>query len=156
MAVDVRSYMALRIAPRCARERCRRTRPGHRRLRHTPSGHRLGAHVFTAAIAGHGEPEEVVTDRAAALANVIEELVPRALHNTTKYANNRVECDHGRLKARRLRPMRGLKTDRTATAIIAGHSLIQNLRRDHYGLGVDTRADNLRRAAAFDEPASMI
>ena len=33
----------------------------------------------------------------------------------TQYANNRVECDHGRLKAR-LRPMRGLKTDRTAAS----------------------------------------
>ena len=83
---------------------------------------------FTTAIAAHGEPEEVVTDRAAALANVIEELLPQALHNTTKYANNRVECDHGRLKAR-LRPMRGLKTDGTATVIIEGHALIQNLRR---------------------------
>ena len=34
---------------------------------------------FTIAIAAHGEPDEVVTDRAAALANVIAELVPRAL-----------------------------------------------------------------------------
>jgi len=59
---------------------------------------------FAASIAGHGEPEEVITDRAAALANVIDELLPQAMHNTLKYANNRVECDHGRLKAR-LRPM---------------------------------------------------
>ena len=110
---------------------------------------------FTAAIAAHGEPEEVVTDRAAALANVIEELLPQALHNTVKYANNRVECDHGRLKAR-LRPMRGLQSDRTARTVIAGHALIQNLRRGHYELGVDARADHLRCAAAFDELASMI
>ena len=110
---------------------------------------------FTTAIAGHGAPEEVVTDRAAALANVIEELLPQAFHNTVKYANNRVECDHGRLKAR-LRPMRGLKTDRTATVIITGHAFIQNLRRGHYELGVDARADHLRCAAAFDELASMI
>jgi transposase-like protein len=47
---------------------------------------------FTTAIAAHGEPEEVVTDRAAPLANVIEELLPQALHNTIKYANNRVEA----------------------------------------------------------------
>ena len=78
---------------------------------------------LTTAIAAHGEPEEVVTDRSAALANVIDELVPQALHNIEKYANNRVECDHGRLKAR-LRPMRGLKTDRTATVVIAGHAFI--------------------------------
>lgn len=39
--------------------------------------------------------------------------MPAALDSTGKYQNNRVECDHGRLKAR-LRPMRGLKTHRTA------------------------------------------
>ena len=110
---------------------------------------------FTMAITGHGEPAEVVTDRAAALAHVIEELLPRALHNTVKYANNRVECHHGRLKAR-LRPMRGLKTDRTATVIIEGHAFIQNLRRGHYELGADARTDHLRCAVAFDELASMI
>ena len=110
---------------------------------------------FTTAITGHGDPEEVVTDRAASLANVIEALLPQALHNTVKYANNRVECDHGRLKAR-LRPMRGLKTDRSAMAIITGHAFIQNLRRDHYELGIDSMHPHLRCAAAFDELASMI
>jgi len=55
---------------------------------------------FTAALAVHGDPSEVVTDRAAALANVIEELLPAALHNTGQHENNRVECEHGRLKAR--------------------------------------------------------
>jgi transposase-like protein len=114
------------------------------------------AHTFfTMVIAGHGEPEEVITDKSAALANVIQELVPLALYNTLKYANNRVECDHGRLKAR-LRPMRGLKTDRTATVIISGHAFIQNLRRGHYELGVEAIADHLRCAAAFDELASAI
>ena len=34
--------------------------------------------------------------------------------------------------------MRGLKTDRAATVIVAGHALIQNLRRGHYELGIDT------------------
>jgi transposase-like protein len=67
---------------------------------------------------------------------VIEDLIPAALHNTGQYENNRVECDHGRLKAR-LRPMRGLKTDRTASVVIRGHAFIQNLRRGHYEMGVD-------------------
>ena len=93
---------------------------------------------FATAMAAHGEPDEVITDKSAALANVIDDLLPRALHNTEKYANNRLECDHGRLKTR-LRPMRGLKTDRTATVIIAGHAFIQNLRRGHYELGIDAR-----------------
>ena len=35
---------------------------------------------------------------AAPLANVIAELMPQAMHNTGQYANNRIECDHGRLK----------------------------------------------------------
>ena len=42
---------------------------------------------FSTAIAAHREPEEVVTDRAAASANVFEELLPQALHNTANYAN---------------------------------------------------------------------
>ncbi len=50
--------------------------------------------------------------------------------------NNRVETDHGRLKAR-LRPMRGLKRDRTASVVIRGHAFVQNLRRGHYELGVN-------------------
>jgi IS6 family transposase len=97
------------------------------------------AHTFfTAAISGHGKPEEVVTDRAAALANVIEDLLPQALHNTAKYANNRVGCDH------------------TATVIIQGHAFIQNLRRGYYELGIEAGAHHLRCAAAFDELESMI
>ena len=83
------------------------------------------------AVVSYGHPDEVVTDRAAALAHVIAELLPEARHNTDQYANNRIECDHGRLKAR-LRPMRGLKTDRTASVIIRGDAFVQNLRRGHY------------------------
>ena len=96
---------------------------------------------FTAALTVHGDPAEVITDRAPALANVIEELVPAALHNTGQYENNRVECDHGRLKAR-LRPMRGVKTNRTASVVIRGHAFMQNLRRGHYELAVDARPAN--------------
>jgi hypothetical protein len=48
------------------------------------------------------------------------------------------------------RPMRGLKTDRTAAVVIAGHALMQNIRRGHYELGVEA-GPHLRLAAAFDE-----
>ena len=92
---------------------------------------------------------------AAPLLRVVDELLPDVLHDTTQYANNRVECDHGRLKAR-LRPMRGLRTDRTASIVIRGHAFIQNLRRGHYELGVDARHARLRVAAAFDEITSAI
>ena len=69
--------------------------------------------VFTAALAAHDEPDEVITDLAQALETTIALEIPDAFHDTDQYANNRVECDHGRLKSR-LRPMRGLKTDRTS------------------------------------------
>ena len=104
---------------------------------------------FTAALTVHSDPGEVITDRAPALANAIEDLVPAALHNTGQYENNRVECDHGRLKAR-LRPMRGLNRNRTASVVIRGHAFVQNLRRGHYELAVDA-APLFRLATAFDE-----
>jgi transposase-like protein len=109
---------------------------------------------FTAALAAHGEPEEVVTDLARALAQVIDEVLPAAFHDTDQYANNRVECDHGRLKAR-LRPMRGLKTERTAQVIIAGHALVQNICRGHYELGAESDP-RLRMATAFGELRRVI
>lgn len=105
---------------------------------------------FSRALDAHEEPDEVVTDLAQALETVIEELIPDAFHNTEQYANNRIECDHGRLKSR-LRPMRGLKTDRTASVVIRGHAFIQNLRRGHYELGAEPRHHHLRVVAAFDE-----
>jgi transposase-like protein len=81
-------------------------------------------------------PTEVSTDRAPAYPRGIEELIPVACHVTKWYANNPMEADHGRLKAR-LRPMRGLTRLRSARVISAGHAFVQNLRRRHYELGWD-------------------
>jgi transposase, IS6 family len=85
---------------------------------------------------------------------VLDELLPAAWHRTDRYANNRVECDHGRLKAR-LRPMRGLEQDRSARVIIMGHAFIQNVRRGHYELAVEEPV-NRRLTVAFDELALVI
>ena len=74
-------------------------------------------------------PAEVVTDKAAVYPRVLDELVPGAWHHNEQYANNRIEADHGQLK-RRLRPMRGLKTDRGATVIITGHAFVQTSAAD--------------------------
>jgi transposase-like protein len=100
------------------------------------------------------QPVEVVTDQAATYPVVLEELLPAAWHRTERYANNRVEADHGRLKAR-LGPMRGLKQDASARVVIAGHGFLQNLRRGHYELAADEPADR-RVAFAFDELAVAI
>jgi transposase-like protein len=99
-------------------------------------------------------PSEVVTDAAPVYPAVLDELLPSAWHHVEQYANNAIEADHGQLK-RRLRPMRGLHTHRTAQVVIAGHAFVQNLRRGHYELGADARG-GLRVAAAFTELAQAI
>ena len=125
---------------------------------------RAARQFFRTALRAHGEPVEVVTDRAPALQVSIEGLIPAAFHNTEQYANNRVEGDHGRLKAR-LRPMRGLKRDHSARmvmrgharscAVMRGHALMQNIRRGHYELGIDARAHR-RIEHAFTQLARTI
>jgi transposase, IS6 family len=116
----------------------------------------------------HGRcPSEVTTDRTAAYPRVIEELFPAACHVTERYANNAVEADHGRLKAR-LRPMRSLKRLCSARVISAGHAFVQNLRRGHDELGLDidqrpqltvipnSRAPSDRGGAAENSSASRL
>jgi hypothetical protein len=111
----------------------RSVRPGHRRIRLRATGCDGPAPTYLA---------------------VLEELRWAAWHRTDRYANNRVESDHGRLKAR-LGSMRGLKEDRSARVVIAGHGFVQNLRRGHYELAVEVPA-SLRVSVAFDELALAI
>jgi transposase-like protein len=96
----------------------------------------------------------VVTDAAAVYPGVLDELIPSAWHGVEQHANNPIEADHSQLK-HRLRPMRGLRTDKTAQVIIAGHAFMQNLRRGHYELAVDAPPAT-RVAAAFAELAQAI
>ena len=96
-------------------------------------------------------PVEVVTDKAPIYVGARR--TPAQRRGIT-YANNRVEADHGHLK-HRLRPMRGLQTERTASVIIAGLALMQNLRRGHYEIATETPRP-LRVAAAFTELAHAI
>lgn len=86
---------------------------------------------FRRALANGCTPIEITTDGAPVYPRALDDLMPAALHDTSQYANNRVEADHGRLKAR-LRPMRGMKTLRTVSTIARGHAFVQNLRRGHY------------------------
>jgi hypothetical protein len=91
---------------------------------------------FSQALRAGTVPAEVTTDRAPAYPRVRDELIPSALHTVERYANNPVETDHGRLKAR-LRPMHGLKRHQSVRIISAGHAFMQNLRRGHYELATD-------------------
>jgi IS6 family transposase len=109
---------------------------------------------FTRALDHGPRPSEVTTDRAPAYPRVLDELLPAACHVMEQYANNPIESDHGRLKAR-LRPMRGLKRLRSARVISTGHAFIQNLRRGHYELSVDIHPKR-QLPAAFTELAHAI
>jgi IS6 family transposase len=113
------------------------------------------AQAFFARALAHGvSPVEVTTDRAPVYPRVIDELVPAARHVLEQYANNRVEADHSRLKAR-LRPMRGLKSFRSLRTISAGHAFVQNLRRGHYAITVDLPVHD-RIRLAFTELAAHL
>ena len=92
-----------------------------------------------------GEHHGQGAGRATVLVRAVDEILG---------THNRVETDHGRLKAR-LRPMRGLKRRRSARIISAGHAFVQNLRRGHYELATDV-PDRHRIRTAFDRLALTI
>ena len=100
-------------------------------------------------MAAHRPTVEVITDRGAALANVVADLNPAAFQNTGQLEIHRCQCDHGRLKAR-LRPMCRLMTVRTASVVIRGALFIQNLRRGQSALGVEA-VPVCQPSTAFDE-----
>jgi IS6 family transposase len=109
---------------------------------------------FIRALRAGTVPAEVTTDRAPVYPRVLDELVPSALHTVTRHANNPIEADHGRLKAR-LRPTRGLKRHRSARVLAARHAFVQNLRRGHYDIATEI-AGRHRLRIAFDDLAHAI
>ena len=87
---------------------------------------------FEAAIAASGTtPRRVITDKAGTYPRALAVAVPGVLHRTGRYRTNGIERDHGFLKER-LRPMRGLKSVRSAAIFARGHALIRNVRRGFY------------------------
>ena len=86
---------------------------------------------------------------------ILEEEAPAAFHNCRRYANNRIENDHGPLKAW-LRPMRGLCRDDCAQRVMVGHALVRNIRNGHYAIADSDIRPELRVKTAFDELAQMI
>jgi IS6 family transposase len=108
------------------------------RRRDLPAARRF----FEVALGDHGRPAEVVTDMAPSMIRVVEDLLPDACHDTERFANNRVESDHARLKAR-LRPMRGLQRDPTAAVVIQGHAFVQG----HPARSLRTRRQRPNRSA---------
>jgi transposase, IS6 family len=106
---------------------------------------------FARALRYGPAPIEIVTDRAPVYPRVVDDVAPAARHVTKRYANNAVEADHARLKAR-LRPMRGLKRLASARIIAAGHAFVQNVRRGQYAITADLPVQH-RVRIAFDDLA---
>jgi len=77
---------------------------------------------FQRALAVAAQPVEVNHRPGPGLP--LAEPLPAACHGTDHYPSNRGEADHGRLKAR-LRPMRGLKRERSLRTVAAGHAFIE-------------------------------
>jgi IS6 family transposase len=87
---------------------------------------------FERAIASGGTtPRRVITDKAGAYPSALAAAVPGVLHRTGRYRTNGIERDHGFLKER-LRPMRGLKSRRSAAVFVVGHALVRNIGRNFY------------------------
>ena len=86
----------------------------------------------------------MTTDRAPAYPRVLDELVPEAWHVVEQYANNPIEADHGRFKAR-LRPMRGLHTVRSAQVVVAGM-------RSSRTCAADTTNSEPKQPAYYESP----
>jgi len=59
-----------------------------------------GARAFFTRAPRHGPAADVATDEGAVYPRVVDEVVPAARHVTGQYANDRIEADDGRLKAR--------------------------------------------------------
>ena len=85
---------------------------------------------------------------------VLDELIPSALHTFEQYANNPIEADHGRMKAR-LRSMRGLKSRRSVRILAAGDAFAQNVRRGNYDIATDVH-DHHKLRKVFDDLALTI
>ena len=87
---------------------------------------------LTRAIKSHGVPRVITIDKTGANTAAIEAY--NSKHETSieirqcKYLNNMVEQDHRRIK-RRIRPMLGFKSFRTACVILSGIELIHMLRK---------------------------
>jgi transposase-like protein len=116
----------------------------------------MAAHRFFQRAIGATKvaPVEVVTDRAATYPDGAPGVAPSGVAPNRAVGQQPSRGRHGRLKAR-LRPMRGLKQDHSARVIIAGHAVVQNLRRGHYELAAEEPATR-RVAIAFDELALTI
>jgi DDE domain len=97
---------------------------------------------------------EIVTDRAPTYPVVLEELLPAAWHRTDRYANNRVEADHGRAEGAATTDARAQAGpqyhDRDRRARLRPEPTARALRTRCRGTGEPTGCGRVRRARLGD------
>ena len=103
-----------------------------------------------------GEPRKIVTDKLRSYGVAHRELIPDSIHDTSQYANNRVEQSHEPTRVRE-RGMRKFKSIKQAQRFLNAHAAVYNL----FNLGRHLMsAENYRnfrlRAFASWERAVMI
>jgi putative transposase len=82
---------------------------------------------FKRLLRRHGcEPREIVTDKLRSYGVAHRELIPGTIHNTSQYANNRVELSHQPTRVRE-RVMRRFKSAGQAQRFLNAHSALYNL-----------------------------
>ncbi|MFD0583712.1 DDE-type integrase/transposase/recombinase [Dactylosporangium darangshiense] len=92
-----------------------------------------------------------ITDAAPVYPAVLDEVVPSAWHHVERHANNRVEADHSGLK-QRLRRMRGLRTNRTAQAIVADTRSCRTFAADATNSAPTPRTDSVSPQRSTSSP----
>jgi putative transposase len=94
-----------------------------------------------------GEPRKIVTDKLKSYGVAHRELIPDTIHDTSQYANNRVELSHRSTRVKE-RVMRRFKSATQTQRFLATHAAVYNL----FNLGrhlVRARHYRKLRIAAF-------
>ena len=73
-----------------------------------------------------GEPRKIVTDKLRSYGVAHRELIPKVIHDTEKYANNRAELSHQATRVRE-RVMRRFQSLKQAQRFLDVHAAVYNL-----------------------------
>jgi putative transposase len=74
----------------------------------------------------NGEPRKIVTDKLRSYGVARREVIPEAIHDTSQYANNRVEQSHEPTRVRE-RVMRRFKSIGQTHTFVTAHAAVHNL-----------------------------
>jgi putative transposase len=100
------------------------------------------------------EPRKIVTDKLRSYGVAHRELMPGTIHDTSQYANNRVEQSHENTRVRE-RGMRKFKSMSQAQRFLGVHAAVQNL----FNLGrhlIRAEYYKMLRTNAFDEWSRVV